>query len=102
MNLALVLAAAVSAAAPDPGSSTAMEQGRVMLKCTLHADGTLDPCEVESETPAGLGLGARALELAKRSHIYRARGPGQVRVPMVFQIIDEADGADPAAPASAR
>lgn len=68
-----------------------MVEARVILKCMLHEDGSVAPCEVERETPEGQGFGERALELAKRARYNRSGGPGVVRVAMSFPVIDLSD-----------
>jgi TonB family protein len=95
VNLVPILAAAAVASTPPPTPN--LVEGRVMLKCTLHADGSVDPCEVERESPEGMGFGERALELAKRARYNRAQGTGVVRIPMIFPVIDMSETPDPPA-----
>lgn len=74
-----MLAAATGETAPDwsrlpPGQKmiSALEQvrsaGLVNLRCEVKADGSTTNCRVESEAPAGAGLGKVALQMAKSFH----------------------------------
>lgn len=41
-----------------------MENGKVILQCTLQADHHLGNCSVKSEDPPGIGLGAAAMKMS--------------------------------------
>ena len=65
--------------------------GRAAIGCSVTTEGTLDRCEVLSESPAGAGFGAAALALAPLFQMspmlvngVPQRG-GTVRVPIVLQ-----------------
>jgi protein TonB len=41
------------------------KEGKVMIKCVVKANGTLDNCTVTSEEPEGLGFGAASIRMSK-------------------------------------
>lgn len=49
-----------------PKTENGVNHVRVVLGCTVGADGSLDGCAVNSEDPAGQGYGAGALALASK------------------------------------
>ena len=66
--------------------------GRAAIGCSVTTEGTLDRCQVLSESPAGAGFGAAALALAPFFQMspmlvngVPQRG-GTVKVPIVFQM----------------
>ncbi|MEW5683577.1 MAG: energy transducer TonB [Pseudomonadota bacterium] len=69
----------------------ATEPVRVMMGCTVAAGGALEGCKVESETPAGAGVGAAALGLAQAFRVtpWTAEGlpviGGSIRIPLRYQ-----------------
>jgi hypothetical protein len=77
-------------------------KGRVVMDCTVAADGALADCQVASEDPAGYGLGKATLSLAGtfRLSIWTAEGlpmvGGKVRVPIRYDITQRAP--EPARP----
>lgn len=54
--------------------------GSATLKCQLSVEGFLQRCEVASETPAGLGFGAAALQLAPQFRMTPKMRGGQAVV----------------------
>ena len=60
---------------PPPAGLSAIPQaappaeGRVVLRCKVTAERTLESCAVASETPAGHGLGQAALDMARQVKI---------------------------------
>ncbi|QTC92416.1 energy transducer TonB [Brevundimonas goettingensis] len=52
-----------------------LRDASVTLECGLQADGGLTNCRVVSETPAGHGLGDRALRDARRTRYSRPTVP---------------------------
>ncbi|HWA22473.1 MAG TPA: energy transducer TonB [Caulobacterales bacterium] len=67
------------------------KEGRVVLNCSVNADGTIN-CRVSSETPDGWGFGDAALQISK----YFKMAPqtvngeptsgGSISVPIVFKL----------------
>ena len=71
-----------------PGGALRMGQrGKVVMDCAVTAVGTLQTCQVISETPGGLGFADAALHLAS---FFKLRTDGAsfdgaiVRIPIVF------------------
>jgi hypothetical protein len=63
-----------------PKTENGVNHVRVVLGCTVGADGALDGCAVNSEDPAGQGYGAGALALATK---FRLQPWGADGEPMV-------------------
>lgn len=88
--LGLALSSTARAQAPEAGSASTVA-GKVTLRCILKADGGVRDCQVKDETPAGAGLGARALQLSDRFRAHPKNGvkaPAEgatITIPMVFQ-----------------
>jgi hypothetical protein len=81
--LFLLMVSALQAAAPTPQSAPVMPapivapavQAAVTLECSLQPNGSLRACQVVEETPAGHGLGARALREARLTRYSRPTAP---------------------------
>jgi TonB family protein len=86
---------------PKDALKAGVFKGRVVLACGVSGAGALADCQVESEEPAGYGLGQATLGLAAtfRLGVWSAEGlptvGGKVRVPIRFDIKDNRP--DPAA-----
>lgn len=67
-------------------------KARVVMLCSVAAEGALGACKVQSEDPAGLGYGASAVTLAPnfRVAVWTAEGlpviGGSVRIPLRFDL----------------
>lgn len=65
--------------------------GRVLLACGVDAEGALQACSVERETPPGQGFGVAALAMATKFRMKPLSldgapvAGGHVRIPIVFQ-----------------
>ena len=81
------LAGAYPAAARAAGVGTA----RVQMRCSVIENGTVETCEIVSETPEGLGFGAAALSLAPhfRLSVWSDEGlptiGGRVIIPLRYE-----------------
>ena len=71
-----------------PGTAyTAGLDGRVKLRCKIDVHGLAEWCEVASESPAGKGFGAAALELRPTFKLTPAKGPdGPVSAMMTLSV----------------
>jgi TonB family protein len=72
-----------------------VEEGAATLECRVNRDGRLRDCIVISETPAGEGLGAAALEAATRARLSprtrnRAASDAKVRFTTRVRLEDSA------------
>lgn len=89
------------AAYPKDALKAGVLKARVVLNCTVVADGALSDCRVDSEDPAGHGLGKATLELvpAFRLGIWTPEGlptlGGVVRVPIRYDFSAEPPPAKP-------
>ncbi|NBB52075.1 TonB family protein, partial [Rhizobium sp. CRIBSB] len=52
---------------PDRAAERGIEQGRVVLSCTVQPNGRVSDCSIVSEEPAGAGFGREALSAARRA-----------------------------------
>jgi len=68
--------------APDPAGVDV--EGRVVIRCRVGPERTLDECVVASETPAGHGLGQAALRMAREVKI----NAGTFKPDMVGQTLE--------------
>ncbi len=63
--------------------------GKVMMSCTVKADGQLEACEILEETPPGERFGEAALKMAPK---FRMTPPGdtstpsEVTIPLIFEV----------------
>lgn len=84
------------AAYPRDAAKAGVLKARVVLKCDVIADGALSDCAVESEDPAGYGVGKATMALAPtfRLGIWTPEGlpaiGGSVRIPIRYDITDKA------------
>lgn len=60
-----------SPAAPPPEAPPADGRVKVVLRCVVMTDATVDHCHVASETPPGHGLGEAALKMVSQIRIDR-------------------------------
>lgn len=67
--------------------------GRVVIVCMVKADGSLDPCRVDSELPKEAGFGEAALRMGPLFKMHpktksgESVGGGTVRIPLRFVLI---------------
>jgi protein TonB len=67
------------------------KSGRVVLACTIAANGSID-CAVASETPEGWGFGDAAMKMARLFQIApmtvngQPTAGGKINVPITFQL----------------
>jgi TonB family protein len=93
---AIPAAAALMAVYPRDAAKVGVLKARVVLSCTVVAEGALSACKVESEEPAGYGVGKATLQLAPsfRLGIWTSEGlptlGGGVRVPIRYDFTDAA------------
>lgn len=101
----LVLALAQAPSAP-PGDflkpfDTVKEEGRATLSCVFTEQMTVTDCQVLEETPPGTGVGAAAVELAKKFKFKQPNGlkgsPAgmRVKIPLRFELPPAADTTTP-------
>lgn len=89
------------AAYPSDAAKAGVLTARVVLGCQVIADGSLTGCAVESEDPAGYGIGQATLALSPtfRLGIWTPEGlpaiGGTVHVPIRYNITDEPPPAKP-------
>jgi len=89
-----------TAVVPDAARAAKVYKARVVMLCTVAADGSLGECKVQSEDPAALGYGAAATRLAPffRVAVWTEEGlpvvGGVLRVPLRFDL-EEAMAAKP-------
>lgn len=87
---------------PREAAAAGVLKARVVLSCKVVAEGALSDCAVESEDPAGHGIGKATLTLAPsfRLSVWTPEGlpsiGGTVRVPIRYDITDK--DPPPAAP----
>lgn len=66
--------------------------GDALISCSVLADGTLQGCAVERETPTGAGFGPAAIALSRTFRMKPASGDGRpvaggrVRIPIRFVV----------------
>lgn len=81
-----------TAVIPDAARKAGVYNARVVISCTVAADGALQGCKSRSEEPAGLGYGqaAEALSKAFRMSVWSEDGMptvgGTVRIPIRFAL----------------
>lgn len=98
---ALPGAADLASVYPPGAIKAGIRKARVVLSCTVAEDGALAGCAVESEDPAGYGLGEATVGLAGtfRLGVWSAEGlptvGGVVRVPIRFDFGQEPPLAKP-------
>lgn len=73
-----------SSAPPEPDLPDDGAHARVVLRCIVMVDATVDKCEVAHETPAGHGLGEAALRMSREIKL----SPDTFRRDMVGQEVD--------------
>ena len=75
-----------------PKTQNGVNDVRVVLGCTIQADGALGACSIAQEEPAGQGYGAGALELASKFRVtpWSADGSptigGHIKLPIHYQL----------------
>lgn len=68
-------------------------EGRVLLHCRVHHDGSLSDCQVTQETPPGEGFGEAALKLQPKIKMKpktvdgQAVDDGEVEIPLNFKMV---------------
>jgi TonB family protein len=82
---AVLLSASASAAVPRDASPQP-SVGRVVVECLVAPQGALTDCLVVEETPAGRGLGQRALEEAAKLTMDAPVAGARVRVPFSYRL----------------
>lgn len=81
---------------PERASRLELE-GRVELSCQVQADGSVNACEVISESPPGFGFGAAALKMTGRFRMKTTTEEGKsvvgspVRIPVAFKPPEDFD-----------
>jgi TonB family protein len=91
--LAAILFTAIASLQPlTPAPTAVPTEGRVVVECLVAPEGALTDCLVVEETPAGHGLGARALEASSKLKM-DAKSVGdtstsgaRVRIPFNFKL----------------
>lgn len=83
------LAADVAAAWPKAAPAE-LPEAKVRLSCSFTPEGTVSPCSVLSEEPAGFGFGAAALALTSRFHMLAsadasAQSKARLILPITFE-----------------
>jgi hypothetical protein len=82
----------LAAVVPETAKKAKVYKARVVMTCSVMADGKVDGCAVESEDPASLGYGAAALSLTNyfRLAVWTEEGlptvGGRVRIPLRFDL----------------
>jgi TonB family protein len=77
---------------PPQARAAGVFKARVVMSCTVQADGSLGACQVDSETPANLGYGAAAVDLGRimKVNIWTVEGlptiGGKITVPLTFDL----------------
>lgn len=75
--------------------------GKAVIACTVNAQGRLESCQVESESPAGENFGAAALRMAPLFGMRPTNADGvpvegaRVRIPIVFNPPDPTEESKP-------
>jgi TonB family protein len=98
---ALPSSEALAAVLPDQARKAGVLKARVLMVCTIAADGGLVDCKVASEEPPAFGYGAATLKLAQtfRINLWSTEGlptvGGSVRVPIRFDFTDNPPPAKP-------
>ena len=93
----LMFTAALSAPpiAPAPDAISALAgptEGKVVVECLVAPEGSLTDCLVVEETPAGRGLGARALQESAKLKMdaqtvaAMSASGARVRIPFTFKL----------------
>ena len=95
--MAVLFAGAAGAEDPPAMAPAGAPKGLAIINCRLAGDLSLSDCKVTGEAPAGIGLGAMALQM---SHILKAPPSisadpsGRVTLPLMFQPGAPPDGDD--------
>ena len=58
---------------PKAAADAGVTDGWAKLKCDVQPDGRLGTCQILSETPTGLGIGAAAVEGARKARVNPSR-----------------------------
>jgi TonB family protein len=83
---------ALPSLAQAPSDLAVPPKGRVVVECLVASEGALSDCLVVEETPAGHGLGARALEASAKLKMDAksvdgvATSGARVRIPFSFKL----------------
>lgn len=70
-------------------------EGRVVLSCIVQADGSVQDCRIDEETPKGAGFGDSALRMSTQFRMKTATRDGaspvgaRVRIPVRFTPAEE-------------
>ncbi|HEY3948103.1 energy transducer TonB [Phenylobacterium sp.] len=84
-----------------PQTQNGVNHVRVVLGCTVDADGGLDACKINQEDPAGQGYGAGALALAPKFRMQPWGAQGEpvvgahINLPIRYELTPVAAGAKP-------
>lgn len=84
-----------------PKTQNGVNDVRVVLGCTIQADGALGACSVADENPAGQGYGAGAMELASKFKVTPWSADGSptigatIKLPIHYQLTAVAAAAKP-------
>lgn len=62
---------------PDEAIAAEVEEGRVVVGCTVGADGRLTRCDIVSETPEGYGFGREALRATRGARMQPSEADGE-------------------------
>jgi TonB family protein len=89
---------------PDDALKAGVQSGGATLRCSVIHDGALTDCEVQSETPAGLGFGDAALQIASVMKMNPWTGQGTpvdgMKIVLPIKLVAPQEAPPAAAPAS--